>query len=230
MSKLGMAAVVMAGSVVMLAGCASSPKQAREETDAIQAWASSRPPVETVVSSIKAPELASMINTFAPVPGNIYKMTADMVDKDAALDRGRKMHRAFMNDVEATAIDGKSKAEAVKEIKAKLTSEQAAMIGQFEAATLKKDFGIVLKKLAEMGVEIANAGTQAAGLTKALKDSQAFRKLAGLQALTVGKAITSDVNKLQNQIDATTEGIGLLQQLAEADKEAQAYMKDYPIQ
>ena len=140
------------------------------------------------------------------------------------------MHRAFMNDVEATAVEGKSKAEAVKEIKAKLTPEQAEMIGQFEAATLKKDFGIVLKKLAEMGVEIANAGTQAAGLTKALKDSQEFRKLAGMQAMMAGKAITSDVGKLQKQIGATTEGIGLLKQLAEADKNAQAYMKDYPIQ
>jgi len=230
MSKLGMMAVVMAGSMVMLAGCASSPKQAREETDVIQAWASRRPPVETVVSSIKSAELATMVNTFAPIPGNIYKMTAEMVDKEAVLDRGRKIHQAFMTDVAATAVDGKSKADAVKEIKAKLTPEQADMIGKYEAATIKKDLGIVLKKLAEMGVEIANAGTQAAGLTKALKDSQEFRQLAGLQAIMAGKAITSDVGKLQKQIGATTEGIGLLKQLAETDKNAQAYMKDYPIQ
>ena len=113
--------MVIAGAVAlagMMAGCATG----KAGEDKVAAWQKDRTPVEVLKSKIEVKAAGAVVEALDVAPFGIYKAIADAVDKEAVMDRYRRLYLSYIGEIDGLMQQGKSKDEAIKQARATLAA------------------------------------------------------------------------------------------------------------
>lgn len=177
----------------------------------------------TYKSTMGSDVLAAPINALAPISAALYLQVVKGVDGMAAAQDGRLIYLGVQNDIAAGA--------KFADLRAQMTAEEKAAYDAYAKSIAKADQDhiistVVMPLIQQVGVESAKVALVVASI----KDSDAFKALAGFEALKEGKNLLADGDALSKQFADTTAGANLWLDLLKKDKEAKAFMKDYPVE
>ncbi len=233
MNKVTMLASAALGALV-LTGCASS-----KVANPVAEWQNARSCSETIAAKNTAataltlddvmyksestnPVISGGMNTVAAVAAPLYLKVVTAVDQLAANQEGRLIYVGVQNDIANGA-----KAE---EILAAMPAEDKAAYQAYEASITQVDQESVMNDVVKPLLEtLAVESAKIAATVNAIKADPAIKALAGLDMIRAGKDITVDADAISGQFADATAGANLWMDLLAKDKEAKAFMADYPV-
>ena len=232
MKKMSLLAVLaLAG--LMMTGCAGN-----KAGNPVAEWQENRIMAEQIAAKKNAPltltdvtykstlsnaALAAPVNAFAVVPAGLYQQVVKGVDEMAAQQDGRLIYIGVQNDV----ANGAKYAD----LRAQMTAEEKAAYDAYAQAIAKADQDTIMATVVTPLLnQIAAESVKVVALIDRVKNDPAFQALAGFELIKEGKNLAADGSALTKQFDDTLAGANLWMQLLQKDKEAKAFMKDYPIE
>lgn len=227
MNKLTTIAMAMAAAAV-ITGCASSGagKAETKKTDGVQAefqkWASKRAATEMVVSKCADPQIATIVNGIAVIPGEVYGYLADGSDKAMARNAGREIYEAIMRD--------KNAGTAMEDIRKAVSDEDWAAAADYEKFCKSQDYVALGKKLAGIAAKLAEDGTKVAGAINEIKNLDSMKGKNPMALAMAMKEPTAEVNTIKAQLADAVKACSYWQDLNKQDEMAQKFMKDHPIE
>ncbi|MGN0857420.1 MAG: hypothetical protein ACI4QJ_08460 [Candidatus Spyradenecus sp.] len=177
----------------------------------------------TYQSTLSNPALAAPINTFAIVPAGLYQQVVKGVDEMAAQQDGRLIYIGVQNDIQ----NGANYAE----LRTQMTPEEKSAYDAYAQAIAKVDQdSIMTTVVTPLLNQIATESVKVAALIDRVRNDPVFQTLAGFELMKESKNLAADGSALAKQFDDTLAGANLWMQLLQKDKEAKAFMKDYPTE
>ncbi len=174
------------------------------------------------VLSEKMPVVAAPINAFAPIPAALYLKVVTGVDQMAAEQDGRLIYLGVQNDIKNGA-----KAE---DIFASMPAEDKAAYTAYANAIAQVDQDNIINTVVNpMITTIAEEGTKVAAIVVTMREMPEVKALVGIAAAITAKDIAADGAALSAQISDATKGANLWLDLLQKDKEAKAFMQEYPV-
>ncbi len=233
MNKMMTIASALVGAIVMT-GCASTGG------NPITEWQSERSCAEVIAAKNAAGEaitledvlhksdcdqqvIAAGMNTLAVVSAPLYLQVVTAVDQLAASQEGRRIYIGIQQDIEAGA-----KAE---EILAAMPPEDKAAYKAYEASISQVNQESVMNDVVKPLLETLAAETiKASDAIAVMTNDPALKTLAYLELARASKAIGTDSKAITQQLSDATVGAKLWLDLLAKDKEAKAFMADYPVE
>ena len=226
-------AIAMSGLMVGCAGSksAGNPVAAWQAdrynaTEIAAANAAARPvTVDDVIykSKLEQAALAAPINAFATVPAALYVKVVTEVDQMAAAQDGRAIYIGVQNDIAAGA--------KWEELKGQMTPEDLKAYQAYEASIKQVDQDSIINSVVmPMLAKLTEESAKVAVIMAQVKEDPAFKALVGFELIKAGKNIAADASALGGQFDDTIAGANLWLDLLKKDKEAKAFMQDYPVE
>ncbi len=236
MKKCLMMAAVLLGLVVMT-GCAGNKPE-----NPVATWQADRIFAEEITAknttadkltladvtykselSETQPALAAPINAFATIPATLYLKVVRSVDEMAATQDGRLIYMGVQNDIAAGAD--------AKEILASMPAEDKAAYTAYANMVAKADQESIINDIVLPMIEqITAEGAKVAALITSVQENPALQALAGFELMKANAAIVADGKALGQQFSDATTGANLFLDLLKKDKEAKAFMQDYPVE
>ncbi len=216
MKKMIMLSLV-AGLALGITGCASSGKDGENP---VVAWKADRAAVE-FKSSVSIPAVAGMINPVGNTLAVPYAVVVSSVDKEYAVNEGRRVYLAVQNDIKAGA--------KFADIKKNMPKADLDAYVAYQKYAVNRNYDGVMAQIEKIAKQIADQSVIVAGLLAKAKADPSFKALAGFAAVKEAKNLANDVDTLKSQISSATTGIGLWRGLVNQDKAAREFMKKYPV-
>ena len=177
----------------------------------------------TYQSTLSNPVLASPINLLATVSAGLYLQVVKGVDAMAVQQDGRQIYIGVQNDIQ----NGANRDELFKQ----MTPEEKSAYDAYAQAIAKVDQDSIMETVVTPLLnQIATESVKVAVLLDQVKNNPVFQALAGFELMKESKNLAADGSALAKQFDDTLAGANLWMQLLQKDKEAKAFMKDYPIE
>ena len=226
-----LAMLALAG--LMVTGCASkqvaNPVAEWQETRIMSAQIAAKKGTPLTIadvtyqSTLSNAALAAPVNTFALVPAGLYQQVVKGVDEMAAQQDGRLIYIGVQNDIQNGA--------KYADLRAQMTAEEKAAYDAYAQAIAKADQDTIMATVVTPLLnQIAAESVKVVALIDRVKNDPAFQALAGFELIKEGKNLAADGSALAKQFDDILAGANLWMQLLQKDKEAKAFMKDYPIE
>ncbi len=174
------------------------------------------------VLSEKMPAVAAPINAFAPVPAALYLTVVTGVDQIAAEQEGRLIYFGVQNDI-------KNGAKAEDIFAAMPAEDKAAYTAYANAIAQVNQEDTIKNVVTPMIATIAEEGAKVAVIVQQMRAMPEVAALVGLEAAMTAKDIAADGAALSAQISDATKGANLWLDLLQKDKEAKAFMAEYPV-
>ena len=232
MKKLMMIAGAIA-LVGMIAGCASG----KAGEDKVAAWQKDRTPVKVLKSKIAVKAAAAVVEAADVAPFGIYKSIADKADKAAVMDRYRKIYLGYVNDIKALEQQGKSKAEARKQVYAALSAqeggaEKIAKLKEYLKTSKETNFEAITAWITQVSAELQAATQKFSNETPNILNQLAeiAKKEGGMAVVTIPKQGKDDLAVISAQLADAAKGLALYVEMTNADKEAAKMQAEYPVE
>lgn len=233
MNKLMMVvgAVALAG---MMAGCATS---GAADADKVAAWQKDRTPVAVLQSKISIKAAGAVVEALDTVPYGIYKSIADKVDKEASMERYRRIYLGYVGDCQALEAQGKTREEARKtvldQVKAQPDGAQTiAKLQEYLKVAKETNFEAVQAWIADIMAQLQAAGQKFAEETpNALQQLiEIAQKEGGMAVIKIPSQGKDDLAVIGEQLADAGKGLALYIEMVNADKEAAKMQADYPVE
>lgn len=236
-----LAAIAMSGLMV---GCASN--KAAEGSNPVATWQAERFKADIIKakneqgkpvtledvqykSAVGVPAIATAVDLLAkPLVENYYKVVTE-VDQLNAYSDGRNLVNKIVGvkNAIAKAKDPDTKAENQKQYDTfmkELKPEQKKQIADYQKMSSQIDQTQVIEStIKPMLAKLAEEGAKLVAEIALLKDHPAFKTLAGFTAVKEGANLMKDSAALGDIVDDTIEGLEVLKQLYEIDRNLRAY-------
>ena len=229
--------MVVAGAVAlagMMAGCITG---GAADEDKVAAWQKDRTPVEVLKSKIEVKAAGAVVEALDVVPFGIYKAIADKVDKTAVMDRYRKIYLGYVSDIQGLESQGKSKAEARKQIYAALSSqpdgaETIAKLNEYLKMAKETNFDAITAWTAKITEELQAASKKFADETPKALDQlvEIAKKEGGMAVIKIPSQGKDDLAVIGAQLADAGKGLALYIEMTNADKEAAKKQAEYPVE
>lgn len=232
MKKLMMVAgaVALAG---VIAGCATGGAG----EDKVANWQKSRTPVEVLKSKIAVKAAGAVVEALDVAPFGIYKAVADKVDKAAVIDRYRKIYLGYVSDIKALEEQGKSKAEARKQIYDALSAQPdgaatIAKLNEYLGLAKQTNFEAIAAWIAKISEELSAASQKFSQETpNALQQLiDIAKKEGGMAVVTIPSQGKDDLAFIGSQLKDAGVGLALYIEMTNADKDAAKLQAEYPVE
>ena len=223
-------AIALAG---MMAGCATG----KAGEDKVAAWQKDRTPVAVLKSKIEVKAAGAVVEALDITPFGIYKAIADKADKAAVMDRYRKIYLGYVGDIKALEEQGKSKAEARKEVYAALAAQEngaetIAKLNEYLKITKETNFEAIMAWINKITAELQAAsqkfGEESPKAVQQLIDIA--KKEGGMALVTIPKQGKDDLAVIGAQLADAGKGLALYVEMVNADKEAAKMQAEYPVE
>ena len=228
--------MIVAGAVALaglMAGCASG----KAGEDKVAAWQKERTPVEVLKSKIEIKAAGAVVEALDVVPFGIYKSIADKVDKEAVMERYRRIYLGYVGDVQALEQQGKSREEARKTILDEIKkqpdgAETIAKLNEYLKLAKETNFDAVSAWIQKITEELQAAGQKFADETpKALNQLvEIAQKEGGMAVIKIPSQGKDDIAVIGEQLADSGKGLALYVEMVNADKKAAEMQADYPVE
>lgn len=224
----------MAALAAALTGCATN---GAADKDKVAAWQKERTPVEVLKSQIAVKAAGAVVEALDVVPFGVYKSIADKVDKDAVMERYRRIYLGYVADVKALEQQGKARDVARKEVLDQVKAqpngaETIAKLNEYLKTAKETDFEAIMAWIQKITEEL-----QAASQKFAEQTPQALQQLVDIAQKEGGMAIVKipsqgkdDLAVIGAQLKDSGVGLALYVEMVNADKEAAKVQADYPVE
>lgn len=232
MKKLMMIAGAVA-LVGMIAGCASG----KAGEDKVAAWQKDRTPVKVLKSKIEVKAAGAIVEALDVTPFGLYKAIADKADKAAVMDRSRQIYLGYVNDIKALEQQGKSKAEARKQVFADLSAqkdgaEKIAKLKEYLKTAKETNFEAITAWITQITAEL-QAATQKFSNEMPNAVNQLVeigKKEGGMAVMKIPSQGKDDLAVIGAQLADAAKGLALYVEMTNADKEAAKMQAEYPVE
>lgn len=220
----------------LVSGCASTKGGGRKDRDAVREWQQSRVSAEPVRVTAAVPVVQSGITALAPVPAGIYGAVIPVVDRAAALDRGRRLYIGFVNDVKAGEAAGMARSEAVRQVRDALLGqpggkEKWERIAEYAAALETSNLDIAKQTYAKLTKDVSDALLLVSGQMTELLGRLSREEEIGLAEIAIQSCrLKDDFGRMKAQLDDANTGLAIYRELIRSDEAAKGYLKDYPVE
>ncbi len=240
MNKVTMFAA-MALSALVMAGCASIKESWAKATeppppdtrDPMTKWVEDRS-FAKVIAEKQAANIAitpedvyvkpdfdyAPLHQFAAAAAVLYAPVVNGVQHLAVQSNGRQIYVAVQNDIKNGA-----KAE---EILASMPAEDKAAYQEYAKLVAKTDQDAEEKYAAEISEKQLNMTLALVNLIKEAKKD--LKGLKGMQKAAAIGQLMSAQSDISAELSSVSDGLALWRELLAKDKEAKAFMADYPVE
>ena len=197
----------------------SAPIGLQEE---YERWRSGRADTKMVVSKSNDPQVASIINGVAVIPGEVYGYLSNGSDWAMARNAGREIYEAIMRD--------KNAGTPIEEIRKALSDADRAAAAEYGKFVESQNYATLGEKLAGIAAKLVEDGAKIGGAVAQIKNLDSMKGKNPLALAAALKEPATEVNTIKNQLADAVKACSYWQDLNKQDEMAQKFMKDYPIE
>lgn len=233
MKKLAAFAGIVAIAGSLITGCASGGAG----EDKVAKWQAERTPVEVLKSKIEVKAAGAIVEALDVAPFAIYKAIADKVDKEAVLDRYRRIYLGYVSDVKAKEEAGMAREQARKEVlDAVLAQENGAQtvakLKEYLAVANESNFDAAMAWVNKITEELAKASEKfAQEMPNAMQQLvEIGKKEGGMAVMKIPSQGKDDLAVIGAQLKDSGVGLALYAEMVKADSDAKKMQADYPVE